>query len=140
MHESVGNHLYYGATTLFDETVFPKCDKTKIPPVTRIRDKNKKSTEDKPPVVSFEYRLDSSDDDDDHPFQPYFQTNGQGSGAPGPPPPPPPTAPPVPPTVPPPLPPRPLPPPPRGMPRGRPFTGISRGSSSRPVRGSPLPP
>ena len=49
----------------------------KTPTVTRIPDKTKKSKgEDDPPVVSFEYGLDSSDGDDDNiPYQPYFPPN-----------------------------------------------------------------
>jgi len=48
------NVLFYGATALFDETMFPKCDTEKTPTVTRIPDKTKKSKgEEDPPVVSF---------------------------------------------------------------------------------------
>ena len=73
---SPNNVLFYGATALFDETMFPKCENLKTPTVTHIPDKPKKSKgEDKFPVVSFEYGIDSSDDDDDLPYQPYFPPN-----------------------------------------------------------------
>jgi len=117
------NVLFYGATALFDETMFPKCDTEKTPTVTHIPDKTKKSKgEEDPPVVSFEYGFDSSDDDDDDiPYQPYFPPNMPEGTRPVPPvlplPPMDPTG-----TLPPPLPPR---PPPQGSPfRGR---GVLRG-------------
>ena len=115
------NVLYYGATVLFDETMFPKCDNRKTPTVTQVPDKPKKSKGDDFPVVSIEYGLDSSDDDDDHPYQPYLPPKQPEHTRPVPPVlPPPPMDPKS--TVPPPLPPR---PPPRGSPfRGR---GVLRG-------------
>ena len=61
------NVLFYGTTALFDETLFPKCPTTKIPPVTQIRNKKKKSGETQPTVV-IEYGSDSSDDYDDPPY------------------------------------------------------------------------
>jgi len=111
------NVLFYGATALFDETMFPKCDTRKTPTVMHIPDKTKKSKgEEKFPVVSFEYGFDSSDDDDDNiPYQPYFPPNKPEGTQPVPPvPPQPPTGPTG--TVPPPL-------PPRTPPRGTPFRG-----------------
>ena len=58
------NVLFYGTTALFDETLFPKCPTTKVPPVTEIRNKKKKSQENEPPVV-IEFGDESSDDNDD---------------------------------------------------------------------------
>ena len=70
------NVLFYGTTALFDETLFPKCPTTKIPPVTQIRNKKKKSGETQPPVV-IEYGSDSSDDYDDHLPYPFQSENVQ---------------------------------------------------------------
>jgi len=76
---SPNNVLFYGTTALFDETMFPKCSKSKVPPVTKIRDKTKKSG-DEPSVVNLEFGDDSSDDNDDYrPIQPYTQNELEDS-------------------------------------------------------------
>jgi hypothetical protein len=62
------NVLFYGTTALFNETLFPKCPTTKVPPVTEIRNKKKKSTGEQPPVV-----IEFGDDllDDNYDLLPY---------------------------------------------------------------------
>jgi len=51
------NVLFYGATALFDETMFPKCHTKKVPSVTKLRDNTKKSSGDVP-VVNWELGYD----------------------------------------------------------------------------------
>jgi len=55
---SPNNVIFTAATALFDENLFPKCPtKSKVPPVTRIRDKKPEE-----PVVEIEFEDLSSED------------------------------------------------------------------------------
>jgi hypothetical protein len=60
---ALNNFLFHGTTALFNKTLFPKYPTTKVPPVTQVHNKRKKSTEENPTVV-IEFDEDSSDDDD----------------------------------------------------------------------------
>jgi len=128
---SPNNVLFHSTTALFYETMFPKCGKSKVPPVTKIHDKTKKSG-DEPTVVHLDLGDDSSDDDDDyHPIQPYTQNELEDS-QPGPP------KPPLPPTVP--MQDIPSTRLPRGSPRGRiPGRGTSQTSFGQGASQGPPP-
>ena len=80
------NVLFYGTTALFDENMFPKCLTKKVPTVTPVRNKPKKSTEENP-IVGIEFGSASSDDSDDgsdH-IPPYLRSNEQERSKLGPP-------------------------------------------------------
>src|SRR6266446_83806 len=56
---SPNNVIFTAATALFDENLFPKCPtKSKVPPVTRIRDKKPEE-----PVVEIEFEDLPSEDE-----------------------------------------------------------------------------
>ena len=65
--------------------MFPKCQTQKVPPITLVCNRNKKSSGDEP-VVCIEFGSDSSGDSDDetYPIQPFIPLNEQEKSWPGP--------------------------------------------------------